>query len=45
MPIKMSGTKFPQALADQRPVFEKSVYSRKLGVRRPAKPRKKVRFL
>lgn len=40
----------PQALVDQRPVFEghkhrKTVYSRKSGVYRPSKKVKRARFL
>lgn len=39
----------PQAMVDQRPVFDngrrhKTVYSRKAGIYRPTKKRKKVRF-
>lgn len=41
----------PQAMVDQRPVFDgghrprKTVYSRKSGVYRPTKKHKKTRFL
>lgn len=42
---KMSGTKFTNAMVDQRPKFESSVYSRKLKVVRPRLKRKKAKFL
>lgn len=42
-----SGTKFSQAMVDQRPRYDnrKAVYSRKLKVMRPTLKRKKVKFL
>ena len=41
----MSGTKFSQTLVDQRPVYDKAVFSKKTQVWRPTKKRKKVKFL
>ena len=41
----MTGTKFAQTLVDQRPVYDKAVFSRKAQVWRPTKKKKKVRFI
>ena len=40
-----AGSKFPQAMVDQRPVYDKAVFSKKSQVWRPTKKKKKVRFI
>lgn len=40
-----SGTKYPQAMLDQVPRYEKQVFSRKAKIWRPTKKRKKGKFL
>jgi hypothetical protein len=40
-----NGTKFAQTLVDQTPKFDNTVFSRKLGIYRPRKKRKKERYL
>jgi hypothetical protein len=42
---KSSAATTGQAKVDQTPRYDRSVYSRKLKVRRPAKQRRKPRFL
>jgi hypothetical protein len=44
-PSIKSGCKQPQCLVDQKPRFEGSVYSRKLGIRRPTKRKPKLRWI
>lgn len=49
--MSKGGGQAPQAMVDQRPVFDgggnrhKTVFSRKAGVYRPTKKKKKIRFL